>query len=146
MATREAALPPSITVTNVGTTPVDHPTGTAEFEMRDYGSDYSPLGSNQVGAVTTNTAVTWTRTSTGRSAREVGQMYSWVYNGTLAPGESVTMPLKYYSPWTFANVAFTLLVKATVSDTVEADVRDAFAGYTDDHDEKVGHVENYNTA
>ncbi len=89
VATNKASLPPSITVTNKGTTAISNPTGTAEFEMRDYGSDYSPLGSDQVGAVSTNPQVTWTRTSTGRSATEKGQMYSYVYNGTLAPGESV---------------------------------------------------------
>ncbi|MFC0358973.1 hypothetical protein ACFFHC_04070 [Kytococcus schroeteri] len=146
VATRQAALPPSITVTNVGPGDAVNPTGTVEFEMRDYGSDSAPLGSDQLGAVTTNTAVTWVRTSTGRTARGTGQMYMYTYNGTLAPGQSFTMPLKYYSPRTFTNVTFNLMVKAVVSDAVENDIRDEFAGYTDDHDEKVGYVVGYSTS
>ncbi|WP_462418196.1 hypothetical protein [Kytococcus sp. Marseille-QA3725] len=129
-ATTRAALPTAATVTNNGDAPVDAPSGTAEFEMRDAGTDHSPLGSDQVGAVTSNPRVIWERASTGRNGREVGQRYSWRLDGSLEPGESLEMPLLHYSPWTFANVDFTLLVRVTAGEAVA---------------ERVGHVPGYST-
>ncbi len=41
---------------------------------------------------------------------------------------------------------FNLLVKATVVDTFTEDVRDEFAGYLDDHDEKLGLAPAYRTS
>lgn len=125
------SLPPSIRITNVGRVPATNPSGTVEITMRDYGSDYAPVGANQVKANTVNGRVVWAETGTPLGSR-YGSKFTYTYRTVLHPGQTVEIPLRYYVNQPFANVQFNLLVAATVVDQHEGDY--------DDNSERLGHV------
>lgn len=129
------ALPPSFVVTNVGTTPATNPTGTFELQMRDVGTD-APSAGGADGTRANSTMPEVTITSDGKS-QFGGGLYTWVYSGILAPGESVEIPLRYYVNYPFANVDYELFVFVNVIDEMAGDEEE------NDFDEKMGTVDGF---
>ena len=70
-------------------------------------------------------------------ATEASRTYTWTLTQPLAPGQSVTIPFQYYTPKTFSNPDFSVLVYATINDAVPGD--------TDDVDARVGFVPGYDS-
>lgn len=71
-------------------------------------------------------------------ATEASRTYTWTLTQPLAPGQSVTIPFQYYTPKTFSNPDFSVLVYATINDAVPGD--------TDDVDARVGFVPGYDSS
>lgn len=127
-----ASLPPMVRVTNVGSVPAMNPVGTFEAAMKDYASDYIPLGSNQVKLASGTPQATLTEIPTPVFAKGEGSKWNWSWSGTLQPSDVAEIPLKYWVRSPFANVTFELLVVAFVQDEQEGD--------WDDNSERLGQV------
>ena len=115
------SLPKTMTITNVGTVPAVNPTGTLLTQMKDAGTDAvsSAIIGTQVNS--TNPLIVFNYTGQGTPN---GPTYSWIYSGTLNPGESVEIPLRYYVTRPFANVDYELFVAVTVEDQMDGDYDD----------------------
>ncbi len=129
-------MPPAITITNVGSTTVTNATGTLELQMQNMDGTsqiaYRTQAREYVGTfVLTDTTPLIPATTASRT-------YNWTLTQTLAPGQSVTIPFQYFTPKTFANPDFSVLVYATVNDTV--------AGDWNDTDARVGFVPAYSSS
>lgn len=114
----QGSLPQSMTITNVGSVPAVNPTGTLLTQMKDVGTD-SPSAAI-IGTQVNSTDPLTTFSYTGQGTPN-GPTYTWTYTGTLQPGESVEIPLRYYVTYPFANVAYELYVAVTVADETEGD-------------------------
>lgn len=112
------SLPKTMTITNVGTIPAVNPTGTLLTQMKDTGSDANSAAIIGVQVNSTDPLMIFNYTGQGTPN---GPTYSWIYSGTLYPGESVEIPLRYYVTRPFANADFELFVAATVVDQTEGD-------------------------
>lgn len=126
-----ASLPPSVVVRNEGTAPVTDPTGLMTVTMRDYGSDYAPVGANQFKVTSPMAAMEFQEERTPIGSRE-GSRFRVTYHGTVQPGQSVNVPLRYYVNPPFRNVTFNALV--TVETTGPA------GGATIFRDDRMGYV------
>lgn len=130
----DGSLPTHFTVTNVGTKPARFPSGTLEMQMRDVGTDVpSAGGADGTKVISADSSATISLLS-GKSANG-GAMFSWTYNGTLQPGQSVEIPFKYYVNYPFANVNYELFIAAIVMDEMQGDY--------DDNSERMGTVEGF---
>ena len=116
-----ASFPKSMIITNVGSVPAVAPSGTLLTDMQDVRTDAS--GSNQAGTYVNSTdpLVTFTYASSGGWGVPT---FTWSYAGTLQPGESVEIPLRYYVNSPFWNVQYELLVAVTVLDEMDGDSDD----------------------
>ncbi|MBF0807263.1 hypothetical protein E4U03_01335 [Rothia nasimurium] len=115
------SLPDSMTITNVGTVPAVNPSGILLTQMKDVRTDVNSLASIGTQVNSVNPLVTFAYTG---QANPNGPTYAWVYAGTLVPGASVTIPLRYYVEKPFWNVDYELFVAATVIDDNQGDYDD----------------------
>lgn len=115
------SLPDSMTITNVGTVPAVNPSGTLLTQMKDIRSDYNSLANIGTQVNSVDPLVTFTYTG---QADPNGPTYTWTYAGTLAPGQSIIIPLRYYVEKPFWNVDYELFVAATVIDDNQGDYDD----------------------
>lgn len=115
------ALPERVTLRNLGPTAATNPTGLMYVDMLDYTGVRPAGGYAQVKVGSPDTR--WALTEVSGSNR--GTDYTWIFQGTLAPGASVELPMSYYVRSPFSNVAsqFNVLVGVSVVDAV-ADDRD----------------------
>lgn len=115
------SLPDSMTITNVGTVPAVNPSGTLLTQMKDIRSDYNSLATIGTQVNSVDPLVTFAYTG---QADPNGPTYTWTYAGTLTPGQSITIPLRYYVEKPFWNVDYELFVAATVIDDKQGDYDD----------------------
>lgn len=121
-----ASLSPMVTVTNVGTTPAVTPTGTIDLQLYNYATDTPFVASeaNKFALHSMNPKVIMSPL-TPLSFPGAGRNYAFTYQGTLAPGESFTIPLKYWIQNPFAHATATqMLVSAMVFDENDNDYDD----------------------
>ncbi|MDY6050845.1 MAG: hypothetical protein SPI83_00310 [Rothia sp. (in: high G+C Gram-positive bacteria)] len=116
-----ASFPNTMTITNVGSVPAVNPTGTLLSDMQDVFTDAT--GSNQAGTQVNSSDSRVTFTYAG-SAGWGSPSFVWTFAGTLQPGESVDIPLRYYINWPFWNVQYELFLSATVIDEMDGDSDD----------------------
>lgn len=122
-----ASFPKTFTITNVGNVPAVAPSGTLLTQMKDVGTDAA--SSAIIGTQVNSTDPLVTFTYTGQASPN-GPTYIWNYAGTLQPGESVEIPLRYYVTFPFWNVRYELYLAATVMDEMDGD--------SDDNSEQMG--------
>lgn len=115
------SLPKTMTITNVGTIPAVNPTGTLLTQMKDVGSDFNSAAIIGTQVNSTDPLIVFNYTGQGTPN---GPTYSWIYSGTLNPGESVDIPLRYYVTRLFSNVDYELFVAVTVVDQMQGDYDD----------------------
>lgn len=125
-----ASLPPSVVLRNEGTAPVTDPSGRMTVTMRDYGSDYAPVGANQFKVTSPMAQVSVQEERTRIGSRE-GARFGVTYRGTISPGQAINVPLRYFVNPPFRNVTFNVLV--TVETAGEG-------GATASRDDKMGYV------
>lgn len=89
--------------------------------MQDVTSDAT--GSNQAGTYVNSSNPLVTFTYTG-PAGWGSPTFAWIYSGTLLPGESVDIPLRYYVNFPFWNYRYELFVAVTVVDEMDGDSDD----------------------
>ncbi|GAA1347082.1 hypothetical protein [Falsarthrobacter nasiphocae] len=128
-------MPPGLVVTNVGSTPIASATGTLELQMQN--QDATSNLAYRTQARTTDSFFTLVDTTPGVPPTGAARTYRWTLTRPLQPGESVTIPFQYYTPKTFTNPDFSVLVLATINDAVEFD--------SNDLDARVGFVPGYST-
>lgn len=85
----QASAPSAMTVTNLGPNTVVNPTGRLYTNMRDYDRDAQSSSVNYTIVDSTMPEVAFS--PSGTAARE----WDWQYLGEIAPGETVTIPLRY---------------------------------------------------
>ncbi len=117
----QGSLPQTMTITNVGSVPAVTPSGTLLTQMKDIRSNTASAAAIGTQVNSTNPLVTFNYTGQGTPN---GPTYTWTYAGTLQPGESVEIPLRYYVTYPFANVDYELFVAVTVLDEMEGDYDD----------------------
>ena len=115
------SLPKTMTITNVGAVPAVNPTGTLLTQMKDVGTDANSAAITGTQVNSTDPLIIFNYSGQGSPN---GPTYNWVYSGTLGPGESVEIPLRYYVTRPFANVDYELFVAVTVNDQMPGDYDD----------------------
>lgn len=108
-----ACLPRTVTVRNTGESAVHHPHGNIEIAMHDYVTDVRPpFGAHQLKIATRDSA--FDLSERGSDFR-TGSKWTWHYEGSIAPGTSVSLPLEYWARTPFWNVQFQVMVTAMVA-------------------------------
>ena len=128
----QGSLPQTMTITNVGSVPAVTPSGTLLTQMKDLTTN--AVSSAIIGTQVNSTHPLVTFNYTGQGTPN-GPTYTWTYAGTLQPGESVEIPLRYYVTYPFANVDYELFVAVTVLDEMDGDY--------DDNMERMGTVDGF---
>lgn len=118
-----ASFPNTMTITNVGTVPAVNPSGILLTDMHDVFTDAT--GSNQAGTYVNSSDPLTTFTYAGQTGWG-SPSFTWTYAGTLLPGESIEIPLRYYVNFPFWNVQYELFLSATVIDEMGGDSDDNF--------------------
>ena len=118
-----ASFPNTMTITNVGTVPAVNPSGTLLTDMNDVATDAT--GSNRAGTYVNSSDPLVTFAYAGQAGWG-SPSFTWTYSGTLQPGESVEIPLRYYVNFPFWNVQYELFVAVTVIDEMDGDSDDNF--------------------
>ncbi len=127
----KASLPSSFIIRNDGSVPAENPTGQLTLTMRDYDTDYAPVGANQMKVTSPSSAVSIREERTPIGSRE-GSRFRVSYRGIIQPGQSVNVPLRYFVNPPFRNVTFNLLVSA-LADSPGGEV-------PGERSERMGHV------
>ncbi|MDY6054848.1 hypothetical protein [Micrococcus sp.] len=130
-----AAAPAAMVVTNNGPGAAVNPTGTLDTVMWNYDYDAQSTSLNYTLVSSTDPQVSFT------PYRRPTRTWTWTYAGTLAPGESLTIPLRYevgsalgqLMTGAFSQYRYNLFMSATVTDLVTGD--------TNDLSEKVGYFD-----
>lgn len=113
---QRGALPPGLRITNAGKETVSSAHGLIEVQMQNaFGAGHhlayrlrirSPRGEFSL-----------LDTTPGIPATNASRTYRWTLSRTLKPGESTVIPFEYYTPKTFTNPDFAVLVMARVEDS-----------------------------
>lgn len=118
-----ASISTAFTITNVGTVAAVNPTGTMDLQFMDYDSNAAVLNTEaaKFNVVPMISNVTWTKI-TNLTAAGSGNQYRYTYQGTLQPGQSVTIPVKIWVSSPFAHAsAMQMLFSAYVADDTTGD-------------------------
>lgn len=122
----KASLSTLVTITNVGPVAATNPTGTLDLQLVDYGTDVPVAGTEArkfhlvslTAGVTLIDIAPLTWPGSGRN-------YSWTYNGTLQPGESLVISLQYWVESPFAHATpIQMLLSGFVQDATDGDYDD----------------------
>ena len=92
-------------------------------DMNDVATDAT--GSNRAGTYVNSSDPLVTFAYAGQAGWG-SPSFTWTYSGTLQPGESVEIPLRYYVNFPFWNVQYELFVAVTVIDEMDGDSDDNF--------------------
>ena len=122
----KASLSTTITVTNVGSVPANNPTGTIDLQLFNYGTDVPFISTEarkfNIDVLTPGVVLTPIAPLTYPGS---GNNYQWSYVGTLNPGETLTLTLRYWVSSPFAHATATqMLVSAMVNDQTQNDYDD----------------------
>lgn len=109
-----ASLPEALRVHNGSSAPVPGPTVELVLTMRDYGTDYAPVGANQIKATCTTEGVRVREVKTPVGSRQ-GSRFLLECTQSIPAGGTLELPLRYFEDPLFANVDFNLLVDASVA-------------------------------
>lgn len=115
-----ASAPSAMVITNLGPNAAENPAGTLDTRMMNY--DYDAASSALNYTLVDSPMPEAQFSPTGTAARS----WTWTYLGTLAPGESVSIPLRYtvgsglgsVLTAAFSQYRYNLFMSATVQDTV----------------------------
>ncbi|MFL0380070.1 hypothetical protein ACH0AG_09785 [Micrococcus luteus] len=121
-----ASAPAGMVLTNNGPGTAVNPTGTLDAVMWNY--DYDARSSSVNYTLVSSSAPEVTFSPQGRAARS----WTWTYAGSLLPGQSVTIPLRYevgsalgsIITAAFSQYRYNLFMSATVVDSISGDAND----------------------
>lgn len=121
-----ASAPAAMVITNNGPGAAVNPTGTLDAVMWNY--DYDARSSSVNYTLLSSPAPEMTFSPQGRAARS----WTWTYAGSLLPGQSVSVPLRYevgsalgsIITAAFSQYRYNLFMSATVIDPITGDTND----------------------
>lgn len=121
-----AAAPAAMVLTNIGPNTAVNPTGTLDAVMWNHDYDAQSASVNYTLVGSTDPLALFS--PSGRPARS----WTWTYAGSIAPGQSVSIPLRYEvgsavggrMTGAFSQYRYNLFMSATVRDQVTGDAND----------------------
>ena len=123
---QRGALPPGLKISNVGSEAVSSATGFIEVQMQNaFGAGHHLAYRLRIRS--SHAGFSLLDTTPGIPATNASRTYRWTLSQTLKPGESTVIPFEYYTPKTFTNPDFAVLVMARVEDSARGDGNDVTA-------------------